>query len=227
MSLVAALGLLLLPSPAPACPAWASGSGPLLEQVEVRLVEQVNDARRAAGLRALAAEPRLRDVARRHAGTMARLRTMSHSATGAGDTLEARLRDAGFHDWNTVGENIAMGHSVDWYAQNAQGGERSVRCHGADSLARDIFRAWLASPGHRAALLDPAFTHVGSGAAYDPAGEKVYVTHDFARLVTCGYGGAPCCPPPEGLTGGVCQLPHRCRAGTCVVPPPPSPAPHR
>ncbi len=153
---------------------------------------------------------------------MARLRTMSHSA--AGDTLEGRLRAAGIHDWNAVGENIAMGHSVDWYAQTPSGADRSVRCHDADSLARDVFRAWYASPGHRGALLDPTFSHVGSGVAYDPAGEKVYVTHDFARLVTCGYGGAACCPPPDGLPGGMCQPPFRCRAGLCVVPPSPTPA---
>ncbi len=220
MSPAAAL-LLAAAVTGPNCPAWTRDTAARLERLETRLVELVNDARRTVRAPALEPDARVAAVARAHARTMARLRNMSHTA--AGETLERRLRAAGIDDWSAVGENIAMGQSVDFYAQNASGGERSVACHEADSLARDVFRAWYASPGHRAALLDPTFTHVGSGAAYDAASEAVYVTHDFTRRVTCGFLGAPCCPPPVGQSGGVCQLPQRCRAGLCVVPASPPP----
>ncbi len=210
-------------APTPNCPDWTRETDARLRRIETRLVELVNDARRTVGAAALQGDARVGDVARRHAQTMARLRSMSHTA--AGETLERRLRAAGIDDWSAVGENIAMGHSVNFYAQTPRGDERSVACHEADSLARDVFRAWYASPGHRAALLDPVFTHVGSGAAYDPVGETVYVTHDFAQRVTCGFGGAACCPPPAGQRGGVCQIPHRCRAGVCVDLPTPTKAP--
>lgn len=199
---------------APACPAWAADPETRLAGVEARLVELVNEARRTSGAAPVALEPRLTNAARRHARRMARLRTMAHVTDG--ESAEGRLRAAGIHDWDAVGENIAMGKSVNYVAQTAGYRPRTVACHDADSLAREVFRAWYASPGHRETLLDPRFTHLGSGAAYEPAGESVYVTHDFARLVTCGYAGAPCCPPPAGIPGGICQRPSRCRAGTCA-----------
>ncbi len=221
-ALASALALLAA-SPAPLCPAWSREREARLPRVEARLVALVNEARRARGAPPVALEPRLSDLARAHSEHMARLRQLAHVL--AGHTLEDRLRAADIHDWDAVGENIAMGPSVNYVAQTPRGDERSVACHDEGALALELFRAWLASPGHRRTLENPDFTHVGSGAAWDPVGEVVYVTHDFARLVSCGYGGAPCCPPPAGARGGVCQLPYRCLAGVCASPaPPPSPA---
>lgn len=207
----------------PICPAWAADPDTRVARLEQRLVELVNESRRTSGAPPVALEPRLTGAARGHARRMARLRTMAHVTDGA--SAEDRLRAADVHDWDAVGENIAQGKSVNYVAQNDDGQHRTVACHDADSLARDIFRAWYASPGHRETLLDRRFTHVGSGAAYEPAGETVYVTHDFARLVTCGYAGAPCCPPPAGIAGGICQRPNHCRAGTCLPEPTPTPSP--
>lgn len=211
-----------LPAPAqagaaPVCPAWAGDPKTHLTRLERRLVELVNEARRTRGAASVAPDARLAGAARGHAERMARLRTMAHVTDG--ESAEDRLRAAGILDWDAVGENIAMGRSVNYTAETATDRHRTVACHDADSLARDVFRAWYASPGHRETLLDPGFTHIGSGAAYEPAGERVYVTHDFAHLVTCGYAGAPCCPPPAGITGGICQRPNRCRAGTCAPEP--------
>jgi uncharacterized protein YkwD len=210
---------------APVCPMWRRETDAHLERMERRLLELVNQRRRAVRANTLSLEPRLSAVARRHSRAMASQRKMAHQLPG-GPSADARLNAAGIKDWDAVSENIAMGQSVSYTSEVTQGaGGRTVSCHSGESLAFDIFRAWEASPGHSRNLRDPRFTHLGSGAAYDPATETVYVTHDFAKLVTCGYSGAPCCPPPEGRPGGVCQIPNRCLAGVCQVPPTPTPSP--
>lgn len=205
------------PAPAkstPVCPDWADDPRAHIERLELGLVELVNEARQARGAPRVTLEPRLALVARAHSERMAGLRTMAHVTDG--ESAEDRLRAARILDWDAVGENIAMGRSINYTAESPPGRHRTVACHDSGSLAREIFRAWYASPGHRQTLLDARFTHVGSGAAYEAADETVYVTHDFTHLVSCGYTGAACCPPPEGATGGICQRPNRCRAGTCV-----------
>lgn len=57
-----------------------------------------------------------------------------------GDDPGDRLRAAGI-DWRTYGENIAMGHSS----------------------PGEVMAAWMNSPGHRANILEPQFTHLGVG----------------------------------------------------------------
>lgn len=210
--------------PVPECPAWQTSSESRLAELETELVRLVNERRRAAGAPALQVEARLSRIAQAHAAHQARLGTMSHRTAETGG-LEDRVRAAGLRDWDMVGENLAQGRPITYTSRNDDGSDPTVACHTPQSLAFDIVRAWDASPGHSRTLRDPNFTHLGSGAAFLPERETVYVVHDFARLVSCGYLGAACCPPPPGLTGGVCQVPTHCRLGTCVVPPPPSAPP--
>ena len=58
--------------------------------------------------------------------------------------------------WTNAAENVAFGQSVD-----------------------DVVDAWLASPGHRANILNPALTHIGIGFAVGSDG-RTYFTQDFA-----------------------------------------------
>ena len=55
-----------------------------------------------------------------------------------GSTVDTRVTDFGYA-FQKVGENLAAGHKT----------------------AKDAVNAWLESPGHRANLLDPAFTETG------------------------------------------------------------------
>lgn len=55
-----------------------------------------------------------------------------------GSTVDTRITDFGYA-FQKVGENLAAGHKT----------------------AKDAVNAWLDSPGHRANLLDPAFTETG------------------------------------------------------------------
>lgn len=68
--------------------------------------------------------------------------------------------------YHKVGENLAAG---------------SVNAHTTEN-------AWLASPGHRANLLDPEFTEVGFGVCYSPA----YVgTNGYSALIVVEHFDKP------------------------------------
>lgn len=223
-----AAGPWLLAQGPPACPQWREDPS-LLGRLEQLLAGHVDAARSSAGAAPLVREDRLAAVARQHARHLASLGVMAHQTTETG-AVQDRLRAAGIVDWDSVGENLAVGTSVNYVARPDDVRRQTVACHTPESLAREIAQAWRASAGHNRTLLDARFTALGGGAALDAAGQRVYVVHDFARLVTCGFAGAACCPPPEGLPGGVCQAPLHCRAGRCLEgeplrPAPPSPAP--
>jgi uncharacterized protein YkwD len=88
---------------------------------------------------------------------MLRTDTFFHGA------FAARIRRVGVRA-PLIGENLAWGV-------------------GRLSRARSIVRMWLASPGHRANLLDPGFRLVGVGAVRGNFGghpDALMVTTDFA-----------------------------------------------
>lgn len=209
------------------CPKWRDDDAHMLNQLEARLVELVNAARTREGSAPLVPDERLVRLARQHSQRMADAGRLAHLLDDEVD-LAARLRATGMLDWDRVGENIAVGPVVSSRTESLSSHVRSTRCHDVQSLAAELFAAWDASPAHSRNLRSSEFSHVGSGAAYDARRERVYVTHDFAREVQCGYLGAPCCPAPPGETGGMCLLPGRCRGGLCLEPlpvPTPSPSP--
>ncbi len=59
--------------------------------------------------------------------------------------------------WLKLGENVGTGPDID-----------------------AVMNAFVASPGHYANIVDPAFTHIGVGVVWD--GERLYTTHRFMRL---------------------------------------------
>ncbi|HEX7022687.1 MAG TPA: CAP domain-containing protein, partial [Trueperaceae bacterium] len=112
------------------------------------------------GLPALQADGGLALAARHHAQEMAQFHYLSHTSPTPGTiTLAQRIAKAGLAV-QTLGENIA---SIPFSA----------------TVAQEAVDGWLASPGHRANLLNPAFTHVGFGIATDENGLS-YLVQDFA-----------------------------------------------
>ena len=116
---------------APASAAPAAGS-------ELGLLQAVNAARTAYGLRPLRLDVTLRGAARSWSGSLLR-----HNAFTHGDF---RSRMVAFHIGGLVGENLAWGS-------------------GSFGTPRGIVAAWLASPEHRANLLKPSYNRVGIGLA--------------------------------------------------------------
>ena len=124
-----------------------SGYTPLAPNVaqEAALLEHTNRARAAEGLGTLHQDEKLALAARQHAAEMATLNYLSHESPNAlSRTAGDRVARAG-SPVVPVGENIAKVGNRDVAAVTTQG--------------------WLDSPGHRANLLEPKFTHVGFGTA--------------------------------------------------------------
>ena len=156
-----ALTLLLIASPLAAArlpPALA----PLPEHdLEGRLLELTNAERAGAELQPVQASSVLAQAARHHAEEMVRLAYLSHvSPTPERRNLEDRIRLVG-GTHVAVGENLAL---------------VSIRDPG---VANRIIDGWMASPGHRANLLQPGWTHVGFGLAETGDG-RVYAVQVFA-----------------------------------------------
>jgi uncharacterized protein YkwD len=105
---------------------------------EARMLELLNGEREKAGLRPLAADDRLRAVARAHSDEMFRLGYFAHVSPQAGSPAD-RVRAAGVR-FVLTGENLAFAPTTD--------------------LAH---AGLMASSGHRANILTPEYTRVGIG----------------------------------------------------------------
>lgn len=105
---------------------------------EGRMLELVNSERSRAGLHALAADERLREVARAHSLEMFQLNYFSHTSPVAGSPFD-RMRAARI-SFVLAGENLAYAPSVDIAHQGL-----------------------MNSPGHRANILRPEFGRIGVG----------------------------------------------------------------
>jgi uncharacterized protein YkwD len=107
-------------------------------ELEARMLELVNKERVAAGLKPLAADPELTEVARQHSADMFARGYFAHD-TPEGRDLFDRMRAANVK-FVTAGENLALAPTV--------------------PVAH---RGLMNSPGHRENILQPQFGRVGIG----------------------------------------------------------------
>jgi uncharacterized protein YkwD len=118
-----------------------------LESVRAATLCLINNERLRAGEQPLVESPALDSSASSHSHDMLVHGYFEHVSPG-GQTLLARVRASGFipggHVGYTLGENIAWGTL--WLA-----------------TPRSIVEAWMASPGHRANILNRAFHDTGIG----------------------------------------------------------------
>ncbi|HEV2828723.1 MAG TPA: CvpA family protein [Pyrinomonadaceae bacterium] len=106
--------------------------------LEARMLELVNKERVAAGLRALAPDPELTQVARQHSADMFARGYFAHDTPDGRDPFD-RMRAAHVR-FDTAGENLALAPTV--------------------PVAH---RGLMNSPGHRENILQPQFGRVGIG----------------------------------------------------------------
>ena len=125
---------------------------------EARMLELLNQARKAAGLGMLQADDELREIALAHSTDMAEHNFFGHVSPTTGNT-EDRARRSGVVV-ASYGENVAE----------------------ADS-AESSFDGLMASPGHRANMLNPQYTHVGIAAVSTDAHQLAF-TLIFGRRVS-------------------------------------------
>lgn len=166
-----ALPLLLLTAaaagagPASAATVCASADAPRAQASATQLASAalclVNQERSSRGLKPLKANRRLAAAARRHSQDMGLKGYFSHDSLNGASFVD-RIRRAGYRAVS-LGENIAWGS-------------------GDLGSPREIVAGWMASPGHRANILNRKFREAGMGVAFgDPgAGEDgVTYTLDF------------------------------------------------
>ena len=136
----------------------------------------VNRQRVIRGERPLALNARLQRTAQGHTRDMAFRDYFDHSR-GRGDTLLRRMRAAGYIFSSRIGYEI--GENIGW---------------GTLWLAtpRAMVAAWMASPGHRANILDPRFHDTAVGVSAHPPSSlargqagAIY-TQDFGGLLGAG-----------------------------------------
>ena len=107
--------------------------------------------RRARGLQVLRADPRLQRAAQAHANWMARNGVMAHIGEG-GRRFVHRMAQAGYRGFCYGAENVAFG-------------QRS---------GRTVVAAWMASPPHRRAMLDPRARDAAVAKATDGRGQTYW-----------------------------------------------------
>jgi uncharacterized protein YkwD len=132
----------------------------------------INRERVAHGERPLRANARLRRAAQAHTDSMAFSDYFEHVGP-AGQTPLARMRDAGYISSRAgyeVGENIAWGTL-------------------SLSTPRAIVATWMASPGHRANILDRRYRETGIGVSPHPPAALAHgqagaiYTQDFGVII--------------------------------------------
>lgn len=134
---------------------------------ETRILDLLNGARVAAGLRPLETDGALQSVGRAHARDMYLRGYFAHETPECGGAVPDEVDDPRCTDpfvriqragitYASAGENLALAPS-------------SAQAH----------RGLMDSPGHRANILDPGYTRVGVGVYQGPYG--LMVTQLFAR----------------------------------------------
>jgi uncharacterized protein YkwD len=145
-----------------------------LERIRAATLCLVNRERASHGESALQPNGQLRQAAQGHTESMVENDYFEHTGPG-GQTQLQRLRDVGYIYSSRIG--YAIGENLAW------GG-------GALGTPRAIVAAWMASPGHRANILDPSFRDTAIGvSARLPASVAhgqlggIY-TQDFGVIIT-------------------------------------------
>jgi len=119
-----------------------------LKEVERRIYRLTNEERRKKGLPSLDRDEGLVEIARLHTDDMLRRNFFSH-VNPDGASPKDRIAPVYSNFISRAGENIWSGKGQDY----------------SDSklIARVIVDSWMTSPGHRANILNPEFTHLGVG----------------------------------------------------------------
>ena len=110
---------------------------------ESEVVHLVNKVRSENGLQALKQDWQLARVARYKSQDMRNLGYFSHTSPTYGSPFEM-MKSFGI-SYRTAGENIAKGYAT----------------------PHAVVNAWMNSPGHRANILNSAYTHIGVGYVKD------------------------------------------------------------
>jgi uncharacterized protein YkwD len=171
-AIVASLALVALASPSSASALTVSDRNSL----EASVVARVNAVRESYGLRPLTVVSRLRDAADRHTSSMGawsyfrhELYTPGHSSTWTsfGTWIRWYWPGPGYSSWS-AGENLAWG--------------------APDLSSSQAVSRWMASPDHRANILNRAWRNIGVAAVHVSVPRGYYGNWDDVTIVTAEFG---------------------------------------
>lgn len=159
-----------------------------LTRLERDVQERGNVERRRAGASPLRWSDSLATIARRHSADMARRGYFAH-VTPDGLDPSARARAYGLRCEITEGRTVWRGVAENLsYTQRFSSGRTITSSDGrsettydwktTEDLAAEVVSRWMASPGHRANLLNPRSRRAGVGVAPGPE-HRLYFTHVF------------------------------------------------
>ncbi|MET8151315.1 CAP domain-containing protein [Actinoplanes sp. NPDC049668] len=117
--------------------------------LQSQLVTYTNNTRVRAGCKAIRVDARLLKAARGHSAYQARTKKMSHVGSGGSTFIQRGVR-AGFA--HPRSENVAYGYRT----------------------ASETMKRWMASPGHRANIVDCKAKTFAVGVAYASDGAPYY-----------------------------------------------------
>ncbi|MBK3526402.1 MULTISPECIES: CAP domain-containing protein [Streptomyces] len=137
-------------APTTAAPTTPAPAAPA-SGVAAEILRLVNAERNKVGCQPLTLDPALTKAAQEHSADMAAHQNMSHTGSDGSDP-GLRITQAGY-TWSSYGENVAYGYTT----------------------AEQVMAGWMASPGHRANILDCGFQEIGVGLAQPGS----YWTQDF------------------------------------------------
>jgi uncharacterized protein YkwD len=136
------------------------------KQLERRIFQLTNEARRKNHLSSLALDATLTATARQKSDDMLKRHYFSHTSPD-GKTIVDRLREeepAKVRSISRAGENIYMSSKLDSSDTKA--------------MALVIVDTWMTSPGHRANILNPDYSDLGVGVSV--MGKELMATQNFA-----------------------------------------------
>ena len=138
--------------PASGASRTSASSPSSLSATESRIFDLINAQRRSQGLRPLAHNPQLDQMAKIQAANMARFQKMAHDIPDASlPTLGDRARYVGYR-YSRISENVALGYP------NAEA----------------VVNGWMTSTGHRRNILDGGVVETGIGIARSASGGVYY-----------------------------------------------------
>lgn len=137
---------------------------PDLPEVAKLIVRNTNEFRQKEGLREVKRNPKLDETAQYFANYMARTDKYGHHADGSRPAERAAKHD---YNYCIVSENIAYQYDSAGFA--------------TEELARQFFREWKHSPGHRKNMLDPDVAETGIAVAWSDQTGYYYAVQMFGR----------------------------------------------
>ena len=144
-------------------PSAPAGRG--LTLAKGQMLALINAERAQAGVGPLHVDATLNAIAQARSQDMIARHYFSHHMPGGGMVFDILDRD--HVSYEMAGENIALNNYIDFYPM-----ARTVRQTNTDLMN---------SPDHRANLLEPKYTEIGLGMAFEQSSGKLIVTEVFVQ----------------------------------------------